>query len=342
MFDFKKNTKYDIVGMGEVMLRLSPTDKNTISNSNTFEKNVGGAELNVVADAAILGARTAIITKLPDSKIGRFAKNKIRYAGVFDECVVLDNSENKRLGVYYYENGAFPRKSAVEYDRKHSSMCTLTKNEIPEDVLNSTKIFHLSGITPALDKNLCKTCIDILKTLKKNNTIISFDVNYRSTLWSEQEARKTIEYILPMTDILFVSEETSRRMLGRCGDMEDIMRSFADEYDLKMVASTKRRVISSIKHDFDSVIYSGGKIYTQKPYNDIEVVDRIGSGDAYVAGVLWGLLESGSPQRAIELGGALSALKNTIVGDMAVFSVSEVEKVINEHKMQGNTSEMDR
>lgn len=342
MIEFKKNTRFDIIGMGEVMLRLSPPDKETISQSDVFLKTAGGSELNVVSGAAMLGIRGGIITKLPDSKIGRFIRNRIRYGNVSDDFLVFDKSKNKRLGVYYYESGAYPRKSSVLYDRDNTSMSSLKFGEIPENVFHTAKIFHVSSITMALGNEMKKTVLEVVENFKNSGTKISFDVNYRGALWSEEDAKCAVEEILPFVDFLFVSEETSRRMLKRVGTVESIMQSYVEDYGCELVATTQREVISPTRHNFSSYILCNKKIYKESPYTDIEVIDRVGSGDAYVAGVLYGLLETGNPERSLQVGNALSALKNTVVGDMSVFSLDEVERVINSHIASGVQSEMER
>lgn len=342
MIKFKDDAKFDIMGMGEVMLRLSPPDKETISQSDVFIKTAGGSELNVISGAAMLGARGGIITKLPYNKIGRFIRNRIRYGNVSDDFVLFDKTANERLGIYYYEAGAYPRKSSVLYDRENSAMCSLRFSEIPSTVFNFAKIFHVSSITMALSDSMKHTVIETVKEFRNNGTKISFDVNYRSALWSEDASRKAVEEILPLVDFLFVSEETSRRMMKKTGRLESIMDEFAKEYGCELVATTKREVISPNRHNFSSVILCDGSFYEEKQYEDIEVIDRVGSGDAYVAGVLYGLLETGSPERSLKVGNALSALKNTVVGDMSVFSIDEIEKVILSHSDSGLQSEMDR
>lgn len=342
MLKLKTNTKFDIIGMGEVMLRLSPPDKETISQSDIFIKTAGGSELNVVSGAAMLGARGGMITKLPYSKTGRFIRNRIRYGNVSDDFILFDKSCKSRLGIYYYEAGAYPRKSAVLYDRENSAMCSLKFSEIPQSVFALAKIFHVSSITMALSASMKKTVIETVKEFRSNGTKISFDVNYRAALWSEDDARKAVEEILPFVDFLFVSEETSRRMLKKTGSLESIMEGFAKEYGCELIATTKREVISPNRHNFTSVILCDGNFCEEKPYTDIEVIDRVGSGDAYVAGVLYGLLESCDPIRSLKVGNALSALKNTVVGDMSVFSLDEIEKVIASHSETGVQSEMDR
>jgi 2-dehydro-3-deoxygluconokinase len=340
--EFKENTDFDLIGLGEVMLRLSPPNKEKISQSETFEKNAGGSELNVVSGAAMLGIRSAIVTKLPENKMGHFIRNKIRYGNVSDDYIIYDHSPQKRLGVYYYESGAYPRKSSVIYDRANSSFCSLSLDELPEDIYAKTKIFHISSITLALDPSLKETAIEMIHKFHEAGAYISFDVNYRASLWSEEEAKKTVEAIFPYVDFLFVSEETSRRMLQRTGTLEEIMKGYADTYGCTLIATTRREAVSPTHHNFNSKIYMNGNFYEEEPYNNIEVIDRIGSGDAYLAGVLYGLIKYGTPERAIEIGNALSAVKNTVAGDMSASSIEEIESVIKSHKATGHQDEMVR
>ena len=337
-----RGKKYDLVTMGEVMLRLSPPGTDKISQSYTFDKKAGGAELNVANGSAILGIETGIITKLPENKIGHFVRNMIRYGGVSDDLIVYDNSPEKRLGIYYYEMGAYPRKSSVVYDRANSSMTTLKIDEIPESVFKETSVFHVSGITLALNETLRETAVEAIKKFKENGTTISFDINYRASLWSEETARETVTKIFPYVDILFVSEETSRRMLQKTGTLEDIMKSYCDDYGCKVVATTRREVISPKIHNFSSMIYYDGKFYEEEPYENIEVVDRVGSGDAYLAGALYAMITHDDMQRVVEYGNAMSAVKNTVLGDMAVSSLSEINGVIDSHKNIGRQDEMNR
>ncbi len=338
----KRDKKYDLVTMGEVMLRLSPPGTDKISQSYIFDKKAGGAELNVANGSAILGIKTGIITKLPENKIGHFVRNMIRYGGVSDELIVYDHSPQKRLGIYYYEMGAYPRKSSVVYDRANSSMTTLKIEEIPEEVFSNTAVFHVSGITLALNESLRETTIEVIKRFKENGTVISFDINYRASLWSEETARETVTSIFPYVDILFVSEETSRRMLQKTGTLKEIMRSYSDDYGCKVVATTRREVISPKKHNFSSMIYYDGEFYEEEPYKNIEVVDRVGSGDAYLAGALYAMIVHDDIHKAVEYGNAMSSVKNTVLGDMAVSSLSEINGIIDSHKSIGRQDEMNR
>lgn len=342
MFEFKENTAFDLIGMGEVMLRLSPPGKEKISQSETFEKNAGGSELNVVSGAAMLGLHSAIITKLPKNKMGHFIRNKIRYGNVSDDYIVYDTTDTKRLGIYYYESGVYPRKSSCIYDRAHASICSLSLDEIDPNIFEQTKIFHISSITLALCPELRAVSLEIIKRFKEAGALISFDVNYRAALWSEEEAKPVIESVFPLVDMLFVSEETSRRMLRRTGTLEDIMMGYARDYGCRLVATTRREVVSPTRHNFNSKIFFEGRFYEDLPYKEIEVVDRIGSGDAYLAGVLYGLVKNRDIVRALEVGNALSAVKNTVQGDMSASSIDEIRAVIKSHKATGPQDEMVR
>lgn len=335
---------FDALTFGEVMLRLSPTINERIVDGVVFEKRAGGSELNVSSGLSLLGLRTGIISKLPRSEIGTFIKNRIRFGGVSDDFLVYDESESARLGVYYYENGAHPRKPCVVYDRKHASINSITLDEIPETAYSSTRVFHTSGITLALSQNTREVAVEMIKRFRAGGAKISFDVNYRANLWEEAEAKKTIESILPYVNILFVSSETSRRMFGKTGELKDIMKSYCEEYGVEVVATTDRQIISPKKHTFGSILYSAQEdaFYQEPPYTNIDVVDRIGSGDAYVAGVLFGLLKYGDHQKALEFGNASSAVKNTIPGDMPASDFREIERLIREHQHTGPQSEMNR
>ncbi len=334
---------FDLITFGEVMLRLSPRGYERLSSCEVFDKRAGGSELNVAAGAALLGVRTGIITKLPENDLGKYIKNEIRFEGVSDDYLIYDKTSDARLGVYYYEAGAAPRKPSIVYDRKGSSFTSIRLDEIPEDVYGKTRMFHTSGISLALCKETRDTAVELIRRFKKAGALISFDCNYRANLWSEEEARKTILSILPYVDVLFVSEETSRRMMQRTGELRSIMKEYTMEFPIQYVCTTQRTVISPKQHDFTSVIYSSkdDTYYTEEPYKAIDVVDRIGSGDAYVAGALYGLLRYGDARKALEYGNATSSTKNTIPGDLPQSDLREIDRIIRGHK-NGSTSELNR
>ena len=335
---------FDLITFGEIMLRLSPPRHDRITDSDVFEKRAGGAELNVGGGVALLGLRTGIISKLPHNKLGVYIKNRIRYTGVSDDFLIYDDSPEARLGLYYYEMGAAPRKPTIVYDRKEASITRIKLEEIPEEVYGSARMFHVSGISLALCENMRNVAIELIRRFKQAGAMISFDVNYRANLWTEEQARETIKSILPMVDVLFVSEESSRRMFQKTGELHDILKSYTQEYGVKFVAATQRTVISPRQHDFTSILYSAADdtFYTEPPYKNIDVIDRIGSGDAYVAGVLFGLLKYNDPGVAMRVGNANSSVKNTVPGDLPSSDFAEIERVIYEHQASGPVSEMDR
>ena len=345
MFKIEGTRPFKVIGIGEVMLRLSPAGKERISYCETFEKRAGGSELNVVSGISMLGLRTGIITKLPKNEIGKFIKHKIRFTGTSDDYIVYDDSPEKRLGIYYYESGAYPRVPIVSYDRCQSSVTTFKAEEVKESVYDRADVFHTSGITLALCPELRAEVVKMMKEFHKRGAIISFDVNYRAALWDEDTARETIESILPYIDVLFISEETSRRMFARTGELKDIHRGFAKQYpNLDIIASTKRTIISPTKHTFTSLMYDckEDKHYEEAPYENIDVVDRIGSGDAYVAGALYALITHGTIESAVSYGNAMAALKNTLPGDMTVCDLADIERIIRSHNEDGPKSEMVR
>ena len=336
---------FDLLTLGQLLLRLSPPDNDRLSRGDTFVKQVGGAELNVAVGASLLGLRTGVISKLPSHDIGSFMKGKIRSFGVSDDFFMYDDSPSARVGIYYYENGAYPRKPKVIYDRMNSSFFSLNIDEIPKEVYTASKCFHTTGITLALSPQIRETTIEMIKRFKAQGAIISFDVNFRGNLWTGAEAKECIESILPYVDIFFCSEDTARLTFLKEGDAKSIMKSFTEEYPISIVASTQRIVHSPKRHTFGSIIYSAkdDTYYEEAPYTDIEVVDRIGSGDAYISGVLYGLLaHPGEYQRALEYGNAISALKNTIPGDLLCTDLKEIQGIIKEHKSTGRIAEMDR
>ena len=337
--------EFDLITFGEIMLRLSPGVNELISKSDSFKKHAGGAELNVASGVSLLGLRTGVVTRLPKNQLGTFIKNRIRASSVSDDYIIFDDSPEARVGIYYYENGAYPRKPTVVYDRKYSSITKISPAEIPQDIYTKTKMFYTSGITLALCENTRSLAIEMIKKFKAAGTKIAFDVNYRANLWDEEKARSTIKEILPFVDILFISEESCRRMFQKTGSLQDMHREFCRDFpNISYIASSMREVISPKVHSFTSLIYSKAedKFYTEEPYKDIDVVDRIGSGDAYCAGVLFGLLKYDDPQKAVEFGNATCATKNTIFGDLPLSDFNEISSIIAAHHATGKQSEMNR
>lgn len=337
---------FSVISLGEIICRLSPSVHNErLSRCDEFKRQIGGAEFNVVSALSNVGMRTAIISKIPNNDLGVFVKNSLRSYGVSDDLLIYDNSPNSRLGIYYSESGAYPRKPSVIYDRRNSSFCNLKPEDINSEMFNSSHIFHTTGITLALGEQIRNNTIEIIKLFSQAGAKISFDVNFRANLWTEDLARETINEILPYVDIFFCSEETAKRTFQKKGDISEILKSFSDDFNIPIVASTKRTAHSPKCHSFTSYIYDKmtDTVYTEHPYDNIDVIDRIGSGDAYIAGVLYGLINNSYDcMKALQYGNAFSVLKNTIPGDVLCSSLSEINSVIATHNGTGSSAEMNR
>ncbi|MGI5958874.1 MAG: sugar kinase [Massiliimalia sp.] len=337
------NSMFDAVSFGEVMLRLTPPDQQKLAFSDSLLKHAGGAELNVLTGISRLGMKTAMLTKLPDHALSQFIRQQMRAAGVDDSFIAVDRDEQARVGLYFYEQGVLPRKPSVVYDRKNSSVNRAVISDFPEELFEKARLFHISGISLAISEACRQVSKQLIQRFRDGGAKISFDVNYRANLWSEEEAYQTITEILPMVDILFISEETSRRMFHKSGKLEDIMKSYCEEYGVSVVGTTRRTVVSPTCHHFGSVIYEADSktFYTEPDYEGIQVIDRIGSGDAFVAGALYGIL-CGDCQQAVQYGNAMAALKNTVFGDLPLTDREEVKRIILAHQATGIQSEMDR
>ena len=343
IFDFH-NREFGLACSGEILLRLSPVNNELLVQGTLLEKNIGGAEFNVATGVSSLGVKSTLITKLPENELGRYAKRVINSNGVDSSFIIDDNSLYRRLAIYFYEYGASPRKPNVTYDRHDSSFQFMNVEELNKEIYEKCEIFHTSGISLGLCENSKQLTKDLIKKFKEKGGLISFDVNFRRNLWGDEEnARKEIEEILPSIDILFASEETLRKMFKQIGDMEIIMRNFAKEHNISLLASTQRTVNSPKSHNFTSIIYNNkeDKFYSEKSYENIEIIDRIGSGDAYVAGVLYGILKFNDTEKALKYGNACGAIKNTITGDNNCAGAGLIKGIIEDHEF-GSTSEMNR
>ncbi len=341
---FSSDKKYDLVGLGEVLMRMSAPINERIASCSEFIKYTAGAELNVCAGAASLGLYSAMITKLPNNSVSDYIIKDMKSFGIDDKHVIFDEEKDARLGIYYFEGGATPRKPTVVYDRKYSSFTKLKFDDIDEDLFAEAKLFHTSGISLAVSNTTCEQVIEIMKRFKEKGAVISFDVNFRANLWSEEESYSAISSILPFVDILFISQESMRKMFRKKGELKDIMEEFCEEYNIAVVATTMREAISPKKHNFNAVIYSyaENKLYTQEAYNNVEIIDRIGSGDAFVSGALYGLIKHFDIKKSLSYGCALATYKMTMLGDLPICTLRDIDNIINEHDSDAPTSEMNR
>ena len=317
---------YDLVTFGETMIRLSPPNFRRLEQTPLLEVNVGGSELNVAVTAQRLGLKTAYVTRLTRNPLGRMIANKAREHGVDTSHIVWTDGD--RVGVYFVEFGASPRPNAVIYDRRNSAMARIRPGEVDwEAVFSGTRVFHTSGITPALSEGAAKATEEAVRIAKGMGLKVSIDLNYRARLWSRERAREVMTPLVEAADILLTTEEDSERVFGIVAESyEEVARKLAERFELEAVAVTIRETPSVWRNTWTAVAYVGGEIFWGPKY-EIEIVDRVGAGDSFTGGFLYGYLTEG-PQAGMNYGVAVSALKQTNPGDLCWASREEVERLL--------------
>ena len=310
----------ELVTFGETMLRLSPPAGQRLETEGGLDAQVGGAESNVAAAAASLGTDAAWLSKLPANPLGRRVVRSLRGHGV-TPAVAWDDSEAARLGTYYLERGTEPRGTNVIYDRADASITTVDAAELDRSVLEAAEVFHTTGITPALSASTARATTDLLAAAGEAGLTRSFDLNYRSKLWSPAEARESYESLFEQVDLLFAPIRDARSVLGYEGDAESVAYRLADDYDIETVVVTRGAT--------GSLAYTDGEIVEQGVI-DSATVDAIGTGDAFVGGVLAELIAGSGIDTALSYGAATASLKRTIEGDVLVTTREEVEAVLDE------------
>ncbi len=305
------------VSFGETMIRFSTKNFERIEQAKEFEVSIGGAESNFAIAFARLGGRSAWISKLTDNPLGRLIVNRIREHGVDVSNVIW--TKEYRVGLYFIEFGRKPRGIEVIYDRKNSAFANIQPHEVNWDVLAEYDVFHTTGITVSLSESCRKSVKMGITKAKEFGTKVSFDVNYRAKLWSPEEAFKALDVILKGVDILIVTKEDAKSVLLAEGSYEDIVRELYQRYGPEVLVLTLGSE--------GAMAIKDGRIYRVKPY-PIEVVDRIGAGDAFDAGFVYRYLEKQDVKEALEWGIAMAALAHTIPGDPVYIIRDEVRRLI--------------
>ncbi|MFC4551030.1 MULTISPECIES: bifunctional 2-dehydro-3-deoxygluconokinase/2-dehydro-3-deoxygalactonokinase [Halorussus] len=308
----------DIVTFGETMLRLSPPNGERLETTDELEFRAAGAESNVAVAAARLGADATWLSKLPDSPLGRRVVAGLRRHGVATDVVWSDEG---RQGTYYLEHGGAPRGTNVIYDRTGAAVTTAEFGELPVERVRDADFFYTCGITPALSDTLEATTADLLAAAREAGTTTAFDVNYRSKLWSPEEAREVLESLFADIDVLVTAERDAREVLAREGDAEEIATELAEEFDFETVVVTRGEDGALARND--------GRTYEQGAF-ETETLDPIGTGDAFVGAYLVRRHAGDDVPAALEYAAATAALKRTIPGDVAVVTPEEVERVVSE------------
>jgi 2-dehydro-3-deoxygluconokinase len=329
-----------VITMGEIMLRLSTPGYTRFVQAAQFDVNFGGGEANVAVSLANYGLDSYYVTKLPKHEIGQSAINSLRKHGVRTDFIVRGG---ERIGIYFLETGASQRASKVIYDRSHSAVAELRKDELDWDlVFEGAKWFHWTGITPALSETVHETLQLALEKARSHGVIVSADLNYRAKLWSTEKAQSVMVPLMKYVDICIANEEDAEKSLGFKAEASDVEKAEIDEggyielasrlkekFKFRAVAITLRESFSASRNGWSAIMVDDAECkggYRSRRY-DIQIVDRVGGGDAFSSGLIYGMLKKKNTREALEFAVAASCLKQTIVGDFNLVSVEEVEKL---------------
>jgi 2-dehydro-3-deoxygluconokinase len=333
-----KNGK--VVTFGEVMLRLAPPGYLRILQTNSFEMTFGGAEVNVAVGLAQLGMGATFVTRLPNNDLAQACINQVRGLGV-DTTRIVRGGE--RMGVYFVEKGVAQRASTVLYDRAHSAIAEISPAELDWDtIFEGASWFHWTGITPALSDSAAQACLDGAKKAKEKGLRVSCDLNYRKKLWTREKAGATMASLLPYVDVCVANEEDAETVFGITAEGADLTggKIEHDQYtevaekliarfpNLSGVAITLRESFSASRNGWSGMLYMDGKAHFSRRYEIDQIVDRVGGGDSFGAGLIYSLVNGRSPQEAIEFAAAASCLKHSIQGDFNLLKRSEVETLV--------------
>ena len=328
-----------VITFGELMLRLAPENYLRFVQSEKYEATFGGAEANVAVSLANYGTDVAFVSKLPEHEIGQAAVNSLRKFGV-DTSLITRGGE--RVGIYYCEKGASQRPSKVIYDRAYSAIAIAKEEDFDWDkIFKGATWFHLTGITPALSDSMASITIKALKTAKEKGITVSCDLNFRKKLWSKEKANKVMSEVCKYVDYCIANEEDAKDVFGIEADNTDInsgkldrngyisvAKKLTERFNFKGVAITLRESLSANDNNWSAMLYKDGQAYFSKKYA-IHIVDRVGGGDSFGAGLIYSLINNYDNQKAIEFAVAASCLKHSIEGDYNMVSLKEVEALAN-------------
>ena len=326
-----------VVTFGEIMLRLAPNGYYRFFQSDQMQATFGGGEANVAVSLANFGLQAAFVTKLPAHAIGQGAVDSLRALGV-DTSEILRGGD--RIGIYYLEKGASQRGSVCIYDRAGSAIQTVDPGEFDWDrIFAGADWFHFTGITPALGPNLVQCCLDACSSAKKHGVKISCDLNYRSKLWTREQAHAAMSELCQYVDLCISNEEDAKDVFGIQADSSDIREGklsregyrrvaerLMERFSFEKVAITLRSSHSASDNDWAAVLWDGKRFYVSRDYH-LHIVDRLGGGDSFGGGLIYALLTGMADQEALEFAVAASALKHSIEGDYNRVTISEVKKL---------------
>lgn len=326
-----------VITFGEIMLRLAPEGYYRFVQADSFGATFGGGEANVAVSLANYGLDAAFVTKLPTHEIGQMAVNSLRKYGV-DTSLIARGGE--RVGIYFLEKGASQRPSKVIYDRAYSAISKAVPQDFNwEEIFAGADWFHFTGITPALGDTVAEICLEAVKAAKKNGVKVSCDLNYRKKLWTREKAGQIMGELMPYVDVCIANEEDAADVFGikaagtdvTKGEVshegyKDVAKQLKDRFGFEAVAITLRSSISANDNDWAAMLYDGKQYYYSKQYR-MHIVDRVGGGDSFGAGLIYAMLNGYAPQDTIEFAVAASCLKHSVEGDYNMVSLAEVQNL---------------
>lgn len=318
--------KHCVVTLGEIMLRLSPPAPQRFLQAHSYTAGFGGAEANVAVALSQWGLPVRFVSAVPDTELGMASVNALQGWGV-ETSFVLKSAG--RMGIYFLEHGASQRASKVIYDRAHSAFSQINPECLDwNHILDGATWFHFSGITPALSECARRAVTEGAQSAKKKGITVSCDLNYRKKLWSREQAQAVMTDLMPSVDICMTNEEDAEMVFGIVApDYEEVARQLAGRFGLRAVAITIRESHSASKNGWSGMLYSEEKPYFSRKY-EIDVVDRIGTGDAFAAGLIYGLSDGSYTQATLEFAVAAGCLAHTVPGDFGIFSLEEIESLL--------------
>jgi 2-dehydro-3-deoxygluconokinase len=326
-----------VVTFGEIMLRLAPEGYYRFLQASSFGATFGGGEANVAISLANFGVDTAFVTKLPKHEIGQAAVNALRQFGV-DTSKIARGGE--RIGIYFLEKGASQRASKVIYDRAGSSIAKAGAGDFDwNTIFSGASWFHFTGITPALGDSVAEITLEALKAAKAKGLTVSCDLNYRKNLWSKEKAQEVMSRLVPHVDLCIANEEDASDVFGINAKNTDITsgaishegykevaKTLSDRFGFKKSAITLRESISANDNNWAAMLFDGKEYFFSKKY-PVHIVDRVGGGDSFSAGLIYGELNGWANQETLEFAVAASCLKHSIEGDYNLVSLDEVKKL---------------
>jgi 2-dehydro-3-deoxygluconokinase len=317
----------DVVCFGELLMRLGTPAHHRLATASHLEVFFGGAEANVAVQAAMLGTSTTFVSRLPQNALADRALEELRGLGVATEAVVRSGH---RMGLYFVEPGISQRPTNVIYDRAHSAMSQASPEMFDwESIFKGASWFHWSGITPALSADATLICRDACIAAKRLEMTVSFDVNFRSKLWSEDDAAQTLQPLMEYVDVCVCGASDATPIFGLPEYPEgtapsELAAALAEKFKFGCVAMTDRKADTACQTTWSALLHIGGQNFDSASYN-ITVADRVGAGDSFTGTLIAGMLQGWEPKRCLDLAVASSALKHTILGDYNRSSLAEIE-----------------